>query len=323
MDSDCARPSNDEEDLGPKAKSGGVNEGPNQERIQFLKVLRNARRVASGKRVANACSSCKRSRVRCDETRPCRRCILYADITSCETNITSSAVSPVLFSLAAHEHNAKKILSSEQDHKDRLDTSRHQNFKTHNLKGKKPNDDGPRSCDLLDASSSLQCLQGEVIPKPTTEMPPSASPNLPIIPAKLSTEVLSAQRTPELLGPYQAALTLPQSSGAPSRTDLALQLQQFRALLQQHEQQRLAADAALRCAASHLLQQLLHAAASVPTALPTSEATAAAAEQAFLATLASLGGQVKPEPSMGGSTSAAWPSTSAAWPGDRSGEPPS
>jgi hypothetical protein len=41
----------------------------------FSKAIRSAQRIASGKRVAAACNSCKKARTRCDESRPCKRCL--------------------------------------------------------------------------------------------------------------------------------------------------------------------------------------------------------------------------------------------------------
>jgi hypothetical protein len=45
-----------------------------KDRKSFIKAIRTAKRVASGKRAAAACSACKKSRARCDDTRPCKRC---------------------------------------------------------------------------------------------------------------------------------------------------------------------------------------------------------------------------------------------------------
>jgi len=64
----------------------------------FSKVMRNAKRVVTGKRVARACETCRRNRVRCDESRPCRRCILYGTSETCDANKWSDAQSPIIFS---------------------------------------------------------------------------------------------------------------------------------------------------------------------------------------------------------------------------------
>lgn len=45
-----------------------------KDRKSFIKAIRTAKRVASGKRAAAACAGCKKSRVKCDDTRPCKRC---------------------------------------------------------------------------------------------------------------------------------------------------------------------------------------------------------------------------------------------------------
>ena len=45
-----------------------------KDRKSFIKAIRTAKRVASGKRAAAACSACKKGRARCDDTRPCKRC---------------------------------------------------------------------------------------------------------------------------------------------------------------------------------------------------------------------------------------------------------
>jgi hypothetical protein len=45
-----------------------------KDRKSFIKAIRTAKRVASGKRAAAACTACKKSRARCDDTRPCKRC---------------------------------------------------------------------------------------------------------------------------------------------------------------------------------------------------------------------------------------------------------
>lgn len=50
-----------------------------QDRKSFLKAMRTAKRVATGKRVGTACILCKRARVRCDDFRPCRRCARLGD----------------------------------------------------------------------------------------------------------------------------------------------------------------------------------------------------------------------------------------------------
>ena len=41
----------------------------------FSKAIRTAQRIASGRRVATACNGCKRARTRCDDCRPCKRCV--------------------------------------------------------------------------------------------------------------------------------------------------------------------------------------------------------------------------------------------------------
>ena len=55
-----------------------------KDRKSFIKAIRTAKRVASGKRAAVACSACKRSRARCDDTRPCKRCRSLGICTGCE-----------------------------------------------------------------------------------------------------------------------------------------------------------------------------------------------------------------------------------------------
>ena len=45
-----------------------------KDRKSFIKAIRTAKRIASGKRAASACTACKKSRARCDDTRPCERC---------------------------------------------------------------------------------------------------------------------------------------------------------------------------------------------------------------------------------------------------------
>jgi hypothetical protein len=45
-----------------------------KDRESFIKAIRTAKRVASGKRAAAACAACKTRRTRCDDTRPCKRC---------------------------------------------------------------------------------------------------------------------------------------------------------------------------------------------------------------------------------------------------------
>jgi hypothetical protein len=55
-----------------------------KDRKSFLKAIRTAKRVASGKRAATACAACKKSRSRCDDTRPCRRCRNSGSCDGCE-----------------------------------------------------------------------------------------------------------------------------------------------------------------------------------------------------------------------------------------------
>ena len=45
-----------------------------KDRRSFNKAIRTAKRIASGKRAGAACAACKKSRARCDDTRPCKRC---------------------------------------------------------------------------------------------------------------------------------------------------------------------------------------------------------------------------------------------------------
>ena len=45
-----------------------------KDRRSFNKAIRTAKRIASGKRAGAACAACKKSRARCDVTRPCKRC---------------------------------------------------------------------------------------------------------------------------------------------------------------------------------------------------------------------------------------------------------
>ena len=46
-------------------------------------TLRMTKRLTLRKRVASACSHCKKSRMRCDDLRPCKRCIRSAKESSC------------------------------------------------------------------------------------------------------------------------------------------------------------------------------------------------------------------------------------------------
>ena len=54
-----------------------------KDRKSFIQAIRNAKRVASGKRAATACTSCRKSRVRCDDNRPCLRCAKQGLADSC------------------------------------------------------------------------------------------------------------------------------------------------------------------------------------------------------------------------------------------------
>ncbi len=55
-----------------------------KDRKSFIKAIRTAKRVASGKRAAAACSACKKSRARCDDTRPCKRCRSLGICSGCD-----------------------------------------------------------------------------------------------------------------------------------------------------------------------------------------------------------------------------------------------
>ena len=55
-----------------------------KDRKSFIKAIRAAKRVASGKRAAEACAACKKSRVRCDDARPCQRCRTLDICSGCE-----------------------------------------------------------------------------------------------------------------------------------------------------------------------------------------------------------------------------------------------
>ena len=63
-----------------------------KDRKSFVKAIRTARRVASGKRVGVACASCKKARVRCDDFRPCRRCVSKESEEDC-TDLESEGLS--------------------------------------------------------------------------------------------------------------------------------------------------------------------------------------------------------------------------------------
>jgi hypothetical protein len=41
----------------------------------FSRAIRTAQRIGSGKRVGVACEACRRARSRCDDSRPCKRCV--------------------------------------------------------------------------------------------------------------------------------------------------------------------------------------------------------------------------------------------------------
>ena len=55
-----------------------------KDRKSFIKAMRTAKRVASGKRAATACAACKKGRARCDDTRPCKRCRTLGICDGCE-----------------------------------------------------------------------------------------------------------------------------------------------------------------------------------------------------------------------------------------------
>ena len=59
-------------------------------RKAFIQAIRTAKRVASGKRSAAACTSCKKGRARCDDTRPCKRCRVLGMIDGCSIQESSS-----------------------------------------------------------------------------------------------------------------------------------------------------------------------------------------------------------------------------------------
>jgi hypothetical protein len=60
----------------------------------FTKAIRTAKRIASGKRAAEACVACKKSRARCNDTRPCKRCLSMGDHAECDIpNINTAEAS--------------------------------------------------------------------------------------------------------------------------------------------------------------------------------------------------------------------------------------
>ena len=72
-----------------------------KDRKSFSKAIRTAKRVASGKRAAAACTACKKSRARCDDTRPCKRCRSLGICDGCampdlaDINLVEDAISSV------------------------------------------------------------------------------------------------------------------------------------------------------------------------------------------------------------------------------------
>ena len=73
-----------------------------KDRKSFVRALRNAKRIASGKRVAAACRACRKSRVRCDDNRPCGRCVTQGLVETCKddalkvTAISQSKKEPII-----------------------------------------------------------------------------------------------------------------------------------------------------------------------------------------------------------------------------------
>ena len=70
-----------------------------KDRKSFIKAIRTAKRVASGKRAAAACAGCKKSRAKCDDTRPCKRCRALKLCSDCKfdsqiTDFTPGESSP-------------------------------------------------------------------------------------------------------------------------------------------------------------------------------------------------------------------------------------
>ena len=64
-----------------------------KDRKSFLRAIRTAKRVASGKRAAAACTTCKKGRTRCDDTRPCKRCRVLGLFEGCSISDSKSGSS--------------------------------------------------------------------------------------------------------------------------------------------------------------------------------------------------------------------------------------
>jgi hypothetical protein len=101
-----------------------------KDRKSFIKAIRTARRVASGKRAAAACSACKKSRARCDDTRPCVRCRSLGICDGCSVperaNTENTKVLPDVVNVRSSDSSSSVyIKSSDSFASDQQDSDGH------------------------------------------------------------------------------------------------------------------------------------------------------------------------------------------------------
>ena len=95
------------------------------DRASFLRAIRNAKRIASGKKMVSACIKCRNRKARCDGFRPCQRCCKDGKNTECSSDGPGLMIPQGLTSLSYISQPQTKKSRKLEGHQESTRNDRH------------------------------------------------------------------------------------------------------------------------------------------------------------------------------------------------------